>query len=171
MKILYAIQGTGNGHLARASEIIPHLEKHGKLDILVSGTQADVSIPYSIRYKKHGMGFIFGKKGGVDIWQTLKTTRPLEFIKDVKNCPVEDYDLILNDFEPISAWACKLRKQPCIAISHQSAFYSDKTPRPVKKKHFPEWFMRNYAPTSNHVGFHFNEYDSFINTPIIKKSN
>jgi hypothetical protein len=27
MRILYAIQGTGNGHLGRASEIIPSLQK------------------------------------------------------------------------------------------------------------------------------------------------
>ena len=28
MKILYAVQKTGNGHLARAQEIIPILEKY-----------------------------------------------------------------------------------------------------------------------------------------------
>ncbi len=28
MKILYAIQGTGNGHVARAREIVPILQKH-----------------------------------------------------------------------------------------------------------------------------------------------
>lgn len=27
MKILYAVQGTGNGHITRAAEIIPALEK------------------------------------------------------------------------------------------------------------------------------------------------
>ena len=39
MKILYAIQGTGNGHLSRARDIIPILQKKGDVDILVSGTQ------------------------------------------------------------------------------------------------------------------------------------
>ena len=34
MKILYAIQGTGNGHISRAREIIPLLQKYGELDIL-----------------------------------------------------------------------------------------------------------------------------------------
>ncbi len=37
MRILYAIQGTGNGHLTRAKEIIPMLQQKGELDILVSG--------------------------------------------------------------------------------------------------------------------------------------
>ena len=34
MKILYAIQGTGNGHVSRAREIIPVLMKKGQVDIL-----------------------------------------------------------------------------------------------------------------------------------------
>jgi UDP:flavonoid glycosyltransferase YjiC (YdhE family) len=32
MKILYAIQGTGNGHIARAFDVIPHLKRHGEVD-------------------------------------------------------------------------------------------------------------------------------------------
>ena len=67
MKILYAIQGTGNGHLSRARDIIPLLEKKGELDILISGIQADVELPYPIKYKFKGLSFIFGKKGSVDI--------------------------------------------------------------------------------------------------------
>ena len=62
MKILYAIQGTGNGHISRARDIIPILEKKGTLDILVSGTQADVDVGYPVKYKLKGMSFIFGKK-------------------------------------------------------------------------------------------------------------
>ena len=37
MKILYAIQGTGNGHLSRAIDVIPALKKIGQVDVLVSG--------------------------------------------------------------------------------------------------------------------------------------
>ena len=48
MKILYAIQGTGNGHLSRARDIIPALQNKGDLDILVSGTQADVDLIYHV---------------------------------------------------------------------------------------------------------------------------
>ena len=47
MKVLYAIQGTGNGHLSRARDIVPILQKQTSLDILVSGTQADITLPYS----------------------------------------------------------------------------------------------------------------------------
>ena len=65
MKILYAIQGTGNGHISRAREIIPYLKQYGELDILISGTQADVQLPYPIKYKFKGVGFVFGIDGGM----------------------------------------------------------------------------------------------------------
>ena len=40
MKILYAIQGTGNGHLSRAREFIPALAARTSMDVLISGTNA-----------------------------------------------------------------------------------------------------------------------------------
>ena len=61
MKILYAVQGTGNGHITRAMEIIPYLEKKGELDILVSGIQSDIELPFKVKYKFNGLSFIFGK--------------------------------------------------------------------------------------------------------------
>ena len=67
MKILYAIQGTGNGHLSRARDIIPVLQQKGELDILVSGIQADVDLPYPVKYRFKGLSFIFGKNGGIDL--------------------------------------------------------------------------------------------------------
>ena len=72
MKILYAIQGTGNGHLSRARDIIPLLQKKGDLDILVSGIQADVELPYEIKYRFKGLSFIFGKKAELIFWQPIK---------------------------------------------------------------------------------------------------
>jgi UDP:flavonoid glycosyltransferase YjiC (YdhE family) len=34
MKILYAVQGTGNGHVSRACDVIPELKKYAQVDIL-----------------------------------------------------------------------------------------------------------------------------------------
>ncbi|MET0298839.1 MAG: glycosyltransferase family protein, partial [Flavitalea sp.] len=72
MKILYAVQGTGNGHVCRATEIIPILQKKGEVDILISGTQSDVQLPFPVKYKFGGLGFVFGKKGGVDLLATYR---------------------------------------------------------------------------------------------------
>jgi len=120
MNILYAIQGTGNGHLSRAMDIIPCLQQHGNVDILVSGTQGDLSLPFPLKYKLRGLSFIFGKAGGVDLWKTCVKSNIRKLVKEINNLPVEKYDLVINDFEPVSAWACYLKNIPCIGLSHQA---------------------------------------------------
>ena len=50
LKILYAVQGTGNGHVTRAIEFIPCFKKHGEVDVLVSGIQSDIELPFKVTY-------------------------------------------------------------------------------------------------------------------------
>lgn len=170
MKVLYAIQGTGNGHLSRATDIIPILQKKKvDLDILVSGTQADIKIPHEIKYQLRGWSFIFGKKGGVDMWRTYLRTNSARIQKEIKSIPVADYDLIINDFEPISAWACKLRNKPCVALSHQAAVLAPTVPKPVQNDPLGRLILKNYAPTNRQYGLHFKKYDENIFTPIVRQ--
>ena len=168
MKILYAIQGTGNGHLARAEDIIPELQKHGKLDLFVSGAQADIKLSYPVKYKSKGLSFYFGKGGGVDLLKTFRKNSSKDVYKEIKEFPVEKYDLIINDFEPISAWACRRKNIPCVALSHQSALLSPKVPSPKHYDPVGDWILKNYAPAQAHVGFHFASFDKHIYTPVIR---
>jgi len=103
MKILYAIQGTGNGHLSRAVDIIPELKRYGSLDLFVSGAQADISLPYPVKYKSKGLSFYFGKTGGINFYKTFVQNSSNEVLKEINSFPVEKYDLVVNDFEPITA--------------------------------------------------------------------
>lgn len=170
MKILYAIQGTGNGHLSRAVDIIPELRKFGDLDLFVSGAQADIALPYPVKYKSKGLSFYFGKSGGINFMKTFQKNSSKDVIKEINNFPVEKYDLVVNDFEPISAWACKKKEIKCISLSHQSALLSKKSPRPKFIDPFGEWLLRNYAPIKKYIGFHFEEYDKNIFTPVIRSA-
>lgn len=170
MRILYAIQGTGNGHISRAEDVIPVLQNFGKLDIFVSGAQADIKLSYPLKYKSRGLSFFFGKSGGIDFLKTFKQNSSKQVYKEIKSFPIEKYDLVINDFEPISAWAARKREVPCIALSHQSALLSTKVPQP---KHFDpvgEWILKNYAPADAAVGFHFAAFDKHIYTPVIRSS-
>lgn len=168
MRILYAIQGTGNGHLSRARDIIPVLKQKGEVDLVVSGIQADVTLPYTVKYKLRGFSFIFGKKGGVDVWQTYLKSKAKKLYNDIKQIPVEDYDLIINDFEPVSAWAAYLKKIPCVGLSHQAAVINKNAPKPKKKDLLGQIVLKKYAPTSVQYGFHFRSYDENIFTPVIR---
>lgn len=169
MKVLYAIQGTGNGHVSRANEIIPLLQKKCNLDILISGTQADVGINHLVTYRRKGFSFIFGKKGGIDLYKTFKQFQSKRFLTEIKNLPVENYDLVINDFEPISAWACKLKNVPCISMSHQYAVLHHSSPKPAKADPFAWMVLRYYAPCKTGVGFHFKSFAENIFTPVIRK--
>ena len=169
MKILYAIQGTGNGHLSRAMDIIPVLQKKGDTDILISGIQADLSLPYPVKYRYKGLSFIFGKKGGVDFWSTYAKNKSRRIISEIRSLPVEDYDLVINDFEPVSAWAAKLKGVPCVSLSHQCAVLSDKAPLPKKKDPMGRFILKNYAPSYAQYGFHFAQFDGDTYTPVIRK--
>lgn len=168
MKILYAIQGTGNGHVSRAREIIPILQRKGELDLLISGTQADVDLPYPIKYRFKGLCFVFGKKGGIDVLETFRKGNLKRLFKEIKSLPIEDYDLVINDFEPVSAWACKRKHKVCIGLSHQAAVIGKNAPRPKKRDLMGQAILMNYAPVSRAFGFHFKPYGPGIFTPVIR---
>ncbi|MFZ4549220.1 MAG: glycosyltransferase family protein [Bacteroidales bacterium] len=168
MKILYAIQGTGNGHLSRARDIIPVLQKSHDVDLLISGSQADVELPYPVKYRFKGLGFIFGSKGGIDLVETYKKNHIKVLLNEINSLPVEDYDLVINDFEPVSAWACNLKEINCISISHQAAVVNKKSPQPSEFDIIGKAILKNYAPVTAKYGFHFKSYDKNIFTPVIR---
>lgn len=168
MKILYAIQGTGNGHASRALEVVPHLQRRADVDVLISGYQCELKFPFDIKYKCYGLSFIFGKKGGIDLWKTLKKVKFRKLIKEIKSIPVKEYDLIINDFEPVSAWACKFKNVPMISLSHQNAVLDKNAPQ-YGKFRFERLILKYYAPAKNKFGFHFKSYSSSTFLPVIRK--
>jgi uncharacterized protein (TIGR00661 family) len=169
MRILYAIQGTGNGHLSRSMDIVPLLKKMGTVDVLVSGTQGDLSLPFQVKYLLHGFGFIFGKSGGVDLWESFIKSKFRRFIKEIQSLPVEDYDMVINDFEPVSAWACYMKNKPCIGLSHQAAVLTPNAPKPDETDMIGKLILKHYAPVSAQFGFHFSRYDANTFTPVIRR--
>lgn len=170
MRILYAIQGTGNGHLTRALDIVPLLQARcEQLDILVSGPPADLTLPFDIKYQAGGMGFIFGKKGGINFVKTFSQFNSVNFLREIRQLPVEEYDLVISDFEPVSSWACRLREVPCVALSHQSAVLHPAAPRPRREDYPGRAVVRYYAPSTVQYGFHFQAYAPGISTPVIRR--
>ncbi len=169
MKILYAVQGTGNGHITRAIEIIEYLQKKGDLDILVSGIQSDIELPFKVKYKFSGLSFIFGKNGGIDFWKTFLKLKSRKLLKDIKSLKVKEYDLIISDFEPISVWAAIKAKKTCVGLSNQVATLHPLAPKPKKDDVMGRMVLQHYAPTHINYGFHFKSLDKNVFTPIIRK--
>ncbi len=168
-KILYAFQGTGNGHSARANVIIDELKKWADVKVLCSGVNHQLSIDHTIDFQLRGISFEYNVKGGLDYLKTIKRARFIQFMKDVIALDLSSYDLVINDFEPVSAWSAKLKSRPILGMGHQASFKSAKVPRPFKRRVLPEWILRNYAPTKEAIGFHFKSYDDFIFPAVLRQ--
>jgi uncharacterized protein (TIGR00661 family) len=170
MKVLYAIQGTGNGHLSRAMEIVPLLKQKVNLEVLVSGTQSSLPFKFNVDHRLNGLSFITGKKGGVDLLGTWNNTDTRKLHKEISGFPIQRYDLVITDFEPISAWAAKFYNVPCVELSHQAAVLNKRSPRPANADLIGRMILSKYCPAEHRYGFHFDTYDSTIFTPVIRKS-
>lgn len=169
MKIFYAIQATGNGHISRAMELLPHLQKYGTVDIFLSGANSSLNLDAPIKYRSRGLSLFYNCTGGLDYWKMFKGYHPLKLKKEIQELPVEKYDLVINDFEYITAASCAKKGIPSVQFGHQASFQSDKTPRPAIKSSIGEWLLKNYAKATRHIGLHFEKYDEFIFHPVIKK--
>jgi uncharacterized protein (TIGR00661 family) len=168
MKIFYAIQATGNGHISRAVQLYPYLQKFGEVDFFLSGNNASLDINLPIKFKSEGCSLHYSKCGGLNYWDIVKNVKPRQIYKDADALPLKDYDVIINDFDSITSLACKLKKVHSIQFGHQASFISPNTPRPEKKNLMGEMILKHYAPSPKHIGLHFDKYDDFIYPPIIK---
>ncbi len=168
MRILYGVQGTGNGHISRSRKMAAHLSNRG----------ADVTYLLSGRAREHLFDMdCFGdfqhrtgltmvqRNGAVRVGATLAQTRALNFINDVKALDLDSYDLIISDFEPVSAWAARRARRTCIGIGHQYAF-GNAIPRRGNTL-ASDLVMRYFAPVTIPIGLHWHHFDTPILPPII----
>ena len=171
MNILYGVNATGNGHLSRSRITISELKKRGhKVTVLFSGRDVkdffdlEEFKPYII---KKGFTFVF-KKGKLSVFKTLLNIDLIQFIKDVFKIKKE-YDVVVTDFEPISAYAARKLGIHCIGIGHQYSFLK-KIPKSFKMKLASLFFLRFYTPINSTISSHFYHFNQPILSPFIEES-
>jgi uncharacterized protein (TIGR00661 family) len=164
MRILYGIQTTGNGHINRSTKIIRELRKLGiEIDILTSGGANNIVLPFDTNYKFKGAELKYNDNK-VSIIKTIFGFNILNFIKDTLSIKTK-YDLVISDFEPISALYARINNIKSISISNQASFRSNK----IKlsggwlSKLFINWFAR----CEYNIGISYSIKDDFIYYPII----
>lgn len=167
MKILYSIQGTGNGHLSRAHYIYKILRKITKnIDVLIAGNNYSLKPNIPIKHKISGISFVI-VNGRIDYLKTISNFDLVKPFWDQKKIPFKSYDLIISDFEPISAWSSLRFSIPSIHISHQASFIEKNVPRPPQKNLIGEYVMKYFCPTNDYIGLHYQNYGDNISQPII----
>ena len=170
MNILYGVNATGNGHISRSRITISELKKRGhNVTVLFSGREAkdffdlEEFRPYII---KQGFTFDF-KKGKLNVFKTLLNINLIQFVRDVFKIKKE-YDVVITDFEPISAYAARKLGIHCIGIGHQYSFLK-KIPKSFKMKLASLFFLRFYTPINSTISSHFYHFNQSILPPFIEK--
>ncbi|MBU2884693.1 glycosyl transferase [Gilvimarinus agarilyticus] len=171
MKILYGVQGTGNGHLTRARSMAKAFAKLDvKVDWVFSGRNREDFFdmqPFGDFRCYRGMT-LQTKKGKVNMPKTILKSNLRQLRQDVRALNASDYDLVVSDFEPVTAWAARMHGVRSIGVSHQCAFLY---PIPKKASNFiTDIFMRWFAPIDTPVGVHWHHFDQSLLPPIVEPS-
>ncbi|OJV56100.1 MAG: hypothetical protein BGO31_18700 [Bacteroidetes bacterium 43-16] len=168
MKIFYAVQATGNGHISRAMELLPYLNQYGTVDVFLSGSNSSLDSTLPVLLRSKGLSLFYTHSGGLDLKRIAKSLAPIEVYRTAKSLPVERYDLVINDFEAICAISCRIKNKAAVHFGHQASFASAAVPRPENKSIASEFILKHFARSSLNIGLHFRPYDKFILPPVIK---
>lgn len=168
VKILYGVQGTGNGHIARARMMAAAFKRYGlQTHFLFSGRPKEAYFdmacfePFEVY---NGLTF-HSTHGKVSYFKTLQQTQFIRFIEAIRQLDLSDYDLVISDFEPISAWAAKRQGKTTLAIGNQYA-YRYNIPRKGSDP-LAEWILRYFAPAQYTLALHWHHFGHAILPPII----
>ena len=169
MKILYGIQATGNGHITRARTLAREFAKSDiEVDYLFSGRPCDGLFnmePFGEFRCLHGMTFVT-ENGRVSNFKTLMQNNFIRFIREIRFLDLSPYDLVITDYEPVSAWAARLGGKQSIGIGHQYAFNHA---IPIAGDNFvTRLVMRSFAPAAASLGMHWHHFNAPILPPLIE---
>ena len=108
MRILYGVQGTGQGHISRARAMARSLSQWN-VDVtwLFSGRPRERLFdmaPFGDFLHRPGLSFTT-RAGRIDRLATLRDNKLTAFRRNVAELDLQGFDLVVTDFEPVTAWA------------------------------------------------------------------
>lgn len=168
MKILYGVQTTGHGHLVRSTPVIQALRARGhEVHVLLSGPRPDplwlerIGEPLHVR-----PGLTFSVVAGeIRYLSTVLRARPLRLLRDVLDLRGARWDLIVTDYEPVTAWHARLTGQRSVGIGHLYAFNHDV---PMARGNFANrTVLRQFAPVHTAAGSHYAHFGAPILPPFV----
>jgi uncharacterized protein (TIGR00661 family) len=167
-RILYGVQATGQGHISRARAMAAALASYN-VDVtwLFSGRPRDRLFdmsPFGDFEHRRGLTFVTNS-GRLRIGKTVLHNNIFAFINDVRTLNLDQYDLIVTDYEPVVAWAARLRGREVIGIGHQYAFGAH---TPVAGDNWLQrTVMRHFAPVHRPAGLHWSAFNKHTLPPIL----
>ncbi len=172
MRILYGVQGTGHGHLVRSAAMVAGLRSRGhEVHCLLTGRSSAAFADAEIR-TSHTLleGFTGQAAGGrVQMLRTLGRLRVVRFLRDVRSFDASGFDLVLTDYEPVSAWIARRCRRPSIGVGHLYAFHGRlRLPgRTWPARRMLRLFGPAYTPVRTAVGLHWHRFGGANLPPTI----
>jgi uncharacterized protein (TIGR00661 family) len=168
MKILYGVQGTGNGHISRSRELVRYLKEDGhEVQVIVSGRDPallwDMEIfePYTAL---RGLTFAT-HRGRIQHLRTARQLNLIRFYADIRAFDARGFDLVITDYEPATARIARRHRLPSIGIGHQYAFCHD---IPVKGQNpLARYILDHFAPVDYPIGLHWHHFEQPILPPVV----
>jgi uncharacterized protein (TIGR00661 family) len=171
MKILFGVQGTGNGHISRSRELVRRLREDGHdVQVVISGRreeelqEIEVFQPYRVL---KGLTLIT-HRGRMNYIETMFRLDFLTLTADVLSLDTAGVDLVVTDFEPVTSLAARMKGLPSVGFGHQYAFPYH---IPVARGNlFEKYTLLNFAPARYNAGLHWHHFDQPIFPPVIPES-
>lgn len=168
MRVLYGVQGTGNGHISRARALLKPLQQAGfDIDFVFSGR------PREQLFAMEAFGdfrcfqglTLQTSAGRLSSWQTARQANLRQLVRDIRQLDTRNYAVVLTDFEPITAWAARRQQTLCIGLGHQYAFEHNIPKVPFGP--LQHLLFKYFAPANDSIGLHWHHFDAPLLPPLL----
>lgn len=172
-KIIYGVSGQGFGHSTRSREVLRYLVSKGHQVLVFTYGQALFFLDEEFDvFEVPGLGLIY-KNNKLIYWQTIyqniyqvaKQSR--YWNKILKKFRSFDPDIVITDFEPLTALLAKLQRVPLISLDNQHQLTNTKIK--VDKRHRKDLLADKLVIKSLVWGAKYYLVTTFFETPSRRK--
>jgi uncharacterized protein (TIGR00661 family) len=176
MRIIYGLSGQGFGHSARSKETIKHLLEAGHDVKIFTYGQSLFMMEKDFKDRLFEIpGFVLSYKNNKLVyWRTILanakkiSSQAKHYSKISHEFSKFNPDIVITDFEPLTAMLAKTKRRPLISIDNQHQLTNSKIK--IDKKHYKDFLADKLVIKSMVWGAKYYLITSFFKTPVTRKN-
>lgn len=178
-KVLYGICGIGNGHFFRQVPVIDHLLAHqNQILFFAYGESLKLLSRYEfnplVKIIEVSVPYFIGNSEGVDFVTSEKINSQFDYSINLKALAQAQTwlgkpDLVISDYEPVSAQYGYAYSAPVVTIDQQSKFFTRSTPKSINGFNCQDEIMRlnMFFPVAHRIACSFFKVPEKNNVTIV----